>query len=66
MEITAFGFQYTFYKVPRLFQKYDFCIICIQTCNGASNDLMRKVCEDKDPGDSNCNKHHHIEDVGSS
>lgn len=39
---------------------------CIQTCNGASDDLVREVGEDEDPGDSNCHQHQHIEQVGGS
>lgn len=39
---------------------------CVQTRDGASDDLVGEVGEDEDPGQSNSHQHPHIEQVGSS
>lgn len=37
-----------------------------QTCYGPCNDLVRKVCEDEDPGESDSHQHANIQQVGNS
>lgn len=36
-----------------------------ETCNRSGNDLVRKVCEDEDPGESNSHQHADVEQVGN-
>lgn len=37
----------------------------VETCNRSGNDLVRKVCEDEDPGESNSHQHASVEQVGN-